>query len=83
MNIPEPSGRLTRWMLRSAEFDFQIKYKKVSDNAHGDSLCSLLIGVTTKPDDPDDIPNYLMAMEIEGNSDTEYSYTEEEFLEDE
>ena len=53
-NITEPSGRLTRWRLRLAEFNFSIKYKKGADNHHADALSRILAGSLTVNDDEND-----------------------------
>lgn len=49
MNITEVSVRLTRWRLNIAEYDFQITYKKRSENARDDALSRLLTSATSKP----------------------------------
>lgn len=62
MTISEPSGRLTRWRLLLAEFNFQIKYKKGADNHHADALSRLLIASPTVDHGDDDyFPTFLMA----------------------
>lgn len=38
MKITEPSARLTPWLLRLTEYDFQIKQKKGSENAQANAL---------------------------------------------
>ena len=38
LTIDDPSGRLMRWRLRLAEFDFEVKYKKGKENAQADAL---------------------------------------------
>lgn len=46
-NITDPYRRLTRWILRLAEFDFKMKYKKGANNHHTDGLSRLLTGSST------------------------------------
>lgn len=41
MEITDPSGRLIRWRLRLAEFDFDIQYKKGKLNCQGDCMSRL------------------------------------------
>ena len=36
-------ARLVRWALRLAEFDFEIKYRKGSENSNADCLSRLLV----------------------------------------
>lgn len=82
MNKTEPFGVLIRLLLRLAEYGFQIKYKKGSENAQADALFRLLSGSPIEPNDPDDIPAFAMETESTQNSDTEYAYPEEDFIED-
>ena len=42
MNLTESSGRLTRWRLRLAEFDFVIEYKPGRQNQVADALSRLV-----------------------------------------
>ena len=61
MTVTDPSGRLTRWRLRLAEFDFRISYKKGTDNHHADALSRLLTGTPNDVNgDDDDIPAFLL-----------------------
>lgn len=55
MNITGLSGCLTCWLLRLAEYGFQIKNKKGCDNTHDDSLSSILTSTTIEPKNLDDI----------------------------
>ena len=65
-NISEPSGRLTRWRLLLAEFDFDIAYKTGPSNVHADALSRLLTGSpTVVNDDYDDIPTFSAT--VDGN----------------
>lgn len=58
LNVSEPSGLLTSWRLRFAEYDFEIRYKKGKLNQQQDALSCLLTGCETVADDPDDIPTF-------------------------
>lgn len=58
--LPNRPGRLTRWLLRLAEYGFQIKYKKCSENAQVYALSRLLTGSSNEPNDPDYIPAFVM-----------------------
>ena len=60
LNITEPSSRLTRWRLRLAEFDFEVRYKKGKDNQHADALSRLLTASPTVDNDEDEIPSFLL-----------------------
>ena len=60
LTIDDPSGRLIRWRLRLAEFDFEVKYKKGKANTQADALSRLHTSAETKPhDDNDDIPVFM------------------------
>ena len=41
LTIDDPSGRLMRWRLRLAEFDFEVRYKKGKANTQADALSRL------------------------------------------
>lgn len=41
LTIHDPRGRLSRWRLRLAEFDFEVKYKMGKINAQADELSQL------------------------------------------
>ncbi len=59
LTIQEPSGRLMRWRLVLAEFNFQIKYKLGRLNTQADALSRLQTRAETIRHD-DDIPAFLM-----------------------
>ena len=60
LTIDDPSGRLIRWRLRLAEFDFEVKYKKGKANTQADASSILHTSAETKPhDDNDDIPVFM------------------------
>ena len=59
-NIVEPSGRLTRWRLLLAEFNFKVAYKKGADNHHADALSRLLSGSPTIHENYDEIPTFAL-----------------------
>lgn len=40
-NLDDPTGRLSRWALRLQDFDFEVRYKKGSDNAVADAVSRL------------------------------------------
>lgn len=82
MNITEPSRRLTRWRPHPAEYDFQIKHKKCSDNAHADTLSRLITGARTEPNYPDDIPAFSMESEADPQLDDTYPYPDDASIED-
>jgi len=71
LTIDDPSGRLIRWRLRLAEFDFEVKYKKGKINTQADALSRLVTtGETIPHDDNDDIPVFeldLVNAELELN----------------
>ena len=60
LTIQEPSGRLMRWRLRLAEYNFQIKYKTGTTNVHADALSRLRTNAETVQDDWDEIPSFLL-----------------------
>ena len=56
LNIAEPSGRLARWRLRLAEFDFEVQYRPGRQHNLADGMSRLLTeGGDTSPID-DEIP---------------------------
>lgn len=52
--ISDPSGRLIRWRLRLAEFEFEVKYKKVRKNQQADALSSVIKNSETVREDDGD-----------------------------
>ena len=84
--ISEPSGRLMRWRLRLAEFDFSIEYKKGKINCLADSLSRLLTEAGTEYDPEEDtIP--IMLLLNESDEDTadngkEFDFIEIDYVED-
>lgn len=80
INITKPSGRLTRWRLRLAEFVFQIEYKKGS---HTLTPTSVLVCSLVHPPNPTTRMTSQPCMETEfpPNSDHEYAYLDEYFIE--
>lgn len=75
-NITEPSSRLNGWLLRLTEFNFEIKYKKGTENYHADELYCLLIGCPTVVYDDEEITtshlgdeNYLDILSSKRTSD--------------
>ena len=73
LTIDDPSGRLIRWRLRLAEYDFEVKYKKGKANTQADALSRLNTSAETiLSDDNDDIPVFLLDLvniELEENRD--------------
>ena len=67
LTIQEPSGRLVRWRLRLAEFNFQVMYKKGKENQQADALSRLRTLAETIQDDWDEIPSFMMEEEINEN----------------
>ena len=61
MNIEDPSGRLLRWRLRLAEFDFEVKYKLGKLNTQADAMSRLLTDSEAAHEDMEDIPCFLAA----------------------
>ena len=73
-NVTEPSGKLTRWRLRLAEFHFAIKYRKGADNHHADALSRLLTGSPTVNDDENDvIPTFTLTDDTASDTDSHMS----------
>ena len=60
MTITEPSARLTRWRLRLAEFDFDIKCNKGKENHFADAMSRLHTNGETEVGDDDDIPSFRL-----------------------
>ena len=56
LTIDDPSGRVIRWRLRLAEYDFEVKYRKGKINTQADALSRLNTAAETiVHDDSDDI----------------------------
>ena len=69
MNIEDPSGRLLRWRLRLAEFDFEVKYKLGKLNTQADAMSRLLTDSEAAHEDMEDIPCFLAAEPREADND--------------
>lgn len=82
MNITEPSSRLTCWRLRLDEYDLHIRYKKITDDGHDDTLYRLLTIAITESIYCDDIITSVMEAELGQQTDDEYSYPAEYFSEE-
>jgi hypothetical protein len=54
-SVKDPSSRLLRWRLRLEEFDYEVIYKKGSENRNADALSRIHTTSTVsehKPNDP-------------------------------
>ena len=61
MQITDPSGRLMRWRLRLAEFNFDVRYKKGSINWCADFASRMpTTSHIEQEDDNDEIPVYMI-----------------------
>ncbi|CAN8076686.1 unnamed protein product [Agarophyton chilense] len=60
LSILEPSGRLMRWRLRLAEFDFDVQYRKGSYNTQADALSRLVTTGEALPVKDDEIPCFAV-----------------------
>ena len=67
-NIQDPSGKLLRWRLRLAEFDFEIKYKLGKLNTQADALSRLATDSEAAHEDMEDIPCFLAAEHEEADT---------------
>ena len=65
MTIAEPSGRLIRWHLKLAEFDFEVLYKRGYINTQADALSRLPTAGETTVDVDDEIPCFAILDEEE------------------
>ena len=68
LNIQEPSGRLMRWRLRLAEYDFSIEYKKGICNTQADALSRLRTDAEVEYD-PDDVDIPVYSVDIDEEND--------------
>ncbi len=59
LNIQDPSGRLLRWRLRLAEYDFEIKYKLGNLNTQADAMSRLRTSSEAAHEDMEDVPCFL------------------------
>ena len=77
LTIDDPSGRLIRWRLRLAEYDFDVKYKKGKINTEPDALSRLnTTAETITHDDSDDIPVFSLdpvQLKDEDNNDMDFT----------
>lgn len=61
LTVSDPSGRLMRWRLRLAKYDFEVKYKPDKANTQADALSPLRTDASTVSDhDMEDIPAFLL-----------------------
>lgn len=56
LNLTDVSGRLFRWRLRLAEFDFEVKYERGNNNHLADTLSRLSTTNVEKTNIDDEIP---------------------------
>lgn len=82
MNFAEPSCRWTNWRLLLTEYEFQIKYKKSSENSHANALSLRLTGGANASNNPEDIHVFAKESETVMYSENDYPEREEEFIED-
>ena len=52
MNVKDPGSRLLRWRIQLAEYDYEITYRRGSQNTNADALSR--IGIVSKEDDRSD-----------------------------
>jgi hypothetical protein len=52
-NVRDPSSRLLRWRLKLEEYDFEVVYKKGSNNTNADTLSRIHVAATS-PENKDD-----------------------------
>ena len=64
LTINDPSGRLMRWRLRLAEYDFNIEYKTGKTNTQADALSRLHTSAETINDDAEDFPAFHIGESI-------------------
>lgn len=73
LTIDDSSGRLMRWWLRLAKFNFQVKYKKGSSNQQADDLFRLHTNAETfYHDNNDAIPTSILTDTLYNNSEQRY-----------
>lgn len=65
MNISDPSGRLTQWRLHLAEYDFQVVYKKGTQNTQADALSHLRTTGEAFATEDNDIPCFVTDEEVQ------------------
>ena len=78
LTICEPSGRLMRWRLRLAEFDFNVQYKRGKLNQQADALSRLRTMAETIDDDSEEIPTFLITDSQQLTNEEESTQHEEE-----
>ena len=82
LTITDPSGRLIRWRLRLAEYDFEVKYKKGKANTQADALSRLnTLSETIAHDDSDDIPAFLLEDELNVELKLNRAHDDDDFIE--
>ena len=59
-SIEDPSGRLMRWRLRLAEYNFELAYKKGTLNQQADALSRLVTLSETIHEGDNDVPAFLL-----------------------
>jgi hypothetical protein len=63
MNLSDAQGRLARWRLRLAEFDFQVEYRPGSSNHAADTMSRLEPPVPTLVEEPIDTEIPVLTLE--------------------
>jgi hypothetical protein len=63
MNLSNAQGRLARWRLRLAEFDFQVEYRPGSSNHAADTMSRLEAPAQTLLEEPIDTENPVLTLE--------------------
>lgn len=76
--IDDTSGRLIRWRLHLAEFDFEVKYKKFRSNTQADELSTLnSMSKTSSHDENNDNPVFdreVVSVKIKLNKTNDDTY---------
>ena len=65
MSLTDSSGRLTRWRLRLAEFDFQIEYRPGRVHQVPDALSRLITPRVPQNEIDDDVPTFDVTRDTE------------------
>ena len=63
MNLSDAQGRLARWRLRLAEFDFQVEYRPGSSNHAADTMSRLEPDHQSTPEEPIDTDIPVLTLE--------------------
>lgn len=80
MSLKDPNSRLTRWRLKLAEYNFEIKYKQGSINSNADALSRIKINFTEDDSIVPQIGSVIINQPEVENAETQTQHSQEDNL---